>query len=226
MRLLVIEDQTELREHLAAGLRGQGYVVDTAGDGPSGWQAASTSEHDLILLDRMLPGFDGLEVLRRLRLSGSRVPVLLLTARDQVEDRVAGLDAGADDYLSKPFAVSELLARIRALLRRGQGGAGDPVIEIGDLEVDTASRSVRRGHRRLDLTAKEYALLEYLLARPGQPVTREELFTALYADEAEEASNVINVLVARLRRRLDPDGNAPLIHTRRGFGYVLSAVSP
>ncbi len=224
MRLLVIEDHEDLREHLARGLRGQGYTVDTAADGLVGWQLASAAEHDLLILDRMLPGLDGLEVLRRLRLSGSRVPVLLLTARDAVDDRVAGLDAGADDYLAKPFAVTELLARLRALLRRGAGGA-DPVIAIGDLEIDTASRAARRGERRLDLTAKEYLLLEYLALRPGATVTRQELFEALYAGEIEE-SNVVNVLVGRLRRKVDPDGMAPLIHTRRGFGYTLAAEIP
>jgi DNA-binding response OmpR family regulator len=222
MRLLVIEDHADLRDQLAAGLRAQGFQVDTAADGTSGWQLASAAEHDLIILDRMLPGLDGLDVLRRLRISGSRVPVLILTARDSIEDRVSGLDAGADDYLPKPFAVTELLARIRALLRRGTGH-GEPVVMVGDLEIDTASRAVRRGHRRIDLTAKEYALLEYLLARIGIPVTREELFSALYAGETEEVSNVVNVLVARLRKKLDPDGVAPLIHTRRGFGYTLSA---
>ena len=222
MRLLVIEDHADLRDQLAAGLRAQGFQVDTAADGTTGWQLASAAEHDLIILDRMLPGLDGLDVLRRLRISGSRVPVLILTARDSIEDRVAGLDAGADDYLPKPFAVTELLARIRALLRRGTGH-GEPVVMVGDLEIDTASRAVRRGHRRIDLTAKEYALLEYLLARIGIPVTREELFSALYAGETEEVSNVVNVLVARLRKKLDPDGVAPLIHTRRGFGYTLSA---
>jgi len=222
MRLLVVEDHADLRDQLAAGLRAQGFQVDTAPDGTSGWQLASAAEHDLIILDRMLPGLDGLDVLRRLRISGSRVPVLILTARDSIEDRVAGLDAGADDYLPKPFAVTELLARIRALLRRGTG-QGEPVVMVGDLEIDTASRAVRRGHRRIDLTAKEYALLEYLLARIGIPVTREELFSALYAGETEEVSNVVNVLVARLRKKLDPDGVAPLIHTRRGFGYTLSA---
>ena len=226
MRLLVVEDQAELREHLAAGLRSQGFAVDTAADGLAGWQAASAAEHDLIILDRMMPGLDGLEVLRRLRVSGSRVPVLLLTARDAVADRVAGLDAGADDYLPKPFAVAELLARIRALIRRGKGGAADPVVAIADLEIDTAARSVRRGTRRIDLTAKEYALLEYLLERIGVPVTREELFAKLYADETEEASNVVNVLVARLRKKIDPDGVPPLIHTRRGFGYILAVEAP
>ncbi len=221
-RLLLIEDQEDLRTQLAQGLRASGFIVDTAGDGPTGWQTASAADHDLILLDRMLPGFDGLEVLRRLRLSGSTVPVLLLTARDAVEDRVAGLDAGADDYLPKPFAVSELLARIRALLRRGRHN-GDPVVTLGELEVDTAARAVRRNDRRIDLTEREYALLEYLLSRQGAVVSRTELFQALYAHETEETSNVVNVLVARLRRKLHPPGAPIVLHTRRGFGYLLSA---
>ena len=221
-RLLLIEDNLDLRTQLALGLRTAGFVVDTAADGLEGWQAASAAEHDIILLDRMLPGLDGLEVLRRLRLSGSTVPVLLLTARDAVEDRVAGLDAGADDYLSKPFAVTELLARIRALLRRGHH-RGDPVVTLGELEVDTAARAVRRNDRRIDLTEREYALLEYMLSRQGAVVSRSELFQALYADEPEETSNVVNVLVARLRRKLHPAGAKPVLHTRRGFGYLLSA---
>lgn len=221
-RLLLIEDQADLRTQLAKGLRASGFEVDTAVDGPTGWQMASAAEHDLVLLDRMLPGFDGIEVLRRLRVSGSTVPVLLLTARDAVADRVEGLDAGADDYLPKPFAVAELLARIRALLRRGRHH-GDPVLTLGELEIDTAARAVRHHDRRIDLTEREYAMLEYLLSRQGEIVSRPELFQALYADETEETSNVVNVLVARLRRKLHPAGAPLVLHTRRGFGYILSA---
>jgi DNA-binding response OmpR family regulator len=220
MRLLLIEDNDRLRETLAAGLRTVGYQVDTAADGDAGWQAASEAAHDAIILDRMLPGLDGLEVLRRLRRSGSTVPVLLLTARDSVPDRVEGLDAGADDYLTKPFAVAELLARLRMLLRRGQHRA-DPLVTIGDLEVDTVGRTVRRAGRRLHLTPKEYTLVEYLLARPGAVVTRPELMDQLYGASDEATGNAVEVLIGRVRRKLHPPGSTPILHTRRGFGYQL-----
>ena len=222
MRLLLVEDNATLRDSLARGLTSVGYQVESVGDGEAAWQAASEARHDVIVLDRMLPGLDGIAVLQRLRRSGSAVPVLLLTACDGVEDRVQGLDAGADDYLVKPFAVSELLARIRALLRRG-GGRADPIQTIGELEIDTAARAVRRGGRRLDLTPKEYQALEYLAARPGSVVTRLELFAQLYPGEQEAGSNVIDVLIGRLRRKLHPPGVTPVLHTRRGFGYQLSS---
>jgi two-component system copper resistance phosphate regulon response regulator CusR len=225
MRLLLVEDNDLLRTSLAGGLGQVGFTVSAAADGLEGWRLASEQEFELVVLDRMLPGLDGLDLLRRLRLAGSRVPVLLLTARDAVEDRVAGLEAGADDYLTKPFAVAELIARLRALLRRGRGG-GDPVVALADLEVDTAARLARRGGRRLDLSAKEYALLELLLARRGEAVTRQEVLERLYAQEGESASNVVEVLVGRLRRKLHPPGARPLLHTRRGFGYVLAEEEP
>lgn len=224
-RLLVVEDHPELRENLARGLRATGYTVDLAGDGPTGLAAAQEAVHDLLILDRMLPGLDGVELLRRLRRAGSAVPVLLLTARDTVQDRVDGLDAGADDYLPKPFAAEELLARVRALLRRGSHRA-DPVVEIGDLEVDTTARIAKRGNRRLDLTAREFALLDRLVERPDQVVSSTELVDLLYGADGEEQRNALAVLVGRLRRKLDPDSKAPLLHTRRGFGYVLSATAP
>ncbi len=221
MRLLLIEDNDELRASLARGLGSVGYAVDTAADGAAGWQAAAAAEHDLIILDRMLPHLDGLEVLRRLRRSGSTVPVLLLTARDTVQDRVEGLDAGADDYLVKPFAVAELLARIRALGRRG-AHRPDPVITVDDLEVDTVARTVRRAGRRIDLTPKEYAVLEHLILRAGAVVTRMELVDQVYAGETAGTSNIVDALIARLRRKLHPPGSLPIIHTRRGFGYECS----
>ncbi len=219
-RLLLIEDNDRLRETLAVGLRAQGYAVDVAADGLEGWRLASDAAHDLIILDRMMPGLDGLEVLRRLRTSGSSVPVLLLTARDEVEDRVQGLDAGADDYLTKPFAVNELLARLRTLLRRGQHRA-DPVVVLEDMEIDTVARSVRRAGRRLHVTPKEYSLIDYLLARPGEVISRAELARQLYDDDSEASANAIEVLVMRLRRKLHPPGALPVLHTRRGFGYQL-----
>jgi DNA-binding response OmpR family regulator len=225
MRLLLIEDNDRLRDTLAAGLRSVGYDVEVAVDGLSGWQLASEALHDLIILDRMLPGLDGIEVLRRLRQSGSTVPVLLLTARDEVQDRVEGLDAGADDYLTKPFAVAELLARLRMLLRRGQHRA-DPMVVLGDLEIDTVGRTVRRAGRRLSVTPKEYALIEYLLARPGSVVSRPELMEHLYGADDDATGNAVEVLVGRLRRKLHPPGTEPILHTRRGFGYQLGGEAP
>jgi two-component system response regulator PhoP len=225
MRLLLIEDNAQLRDLLAQGLRAQGFAVDTACDGGSGWTMASEARHDLIILDRMLPALDGIEVLRRLRRAKSSVLVLLLTAKDTVEDRVEGLDAGADDYLTKPFSVAELLARIRNLLRRGQH-LSDPVPTIADLEVDTVSRTVRRAGRRIDLTPKEFQVLEYLIARPKAVVSRMELFEQLYGQEQGATSNVIDVLIGRLRRKLHPPGAVPLLHTRRGFGYQLAIDEP
>ena len=223
-RLLLIEDEDNLRTSLRDGLVAAGFHVDMAADGADGWELAANAGHDLILLDRMLPKLDGLEILRRMRRAGSAVPVLLLTARDTITDRVEGLDAGADDYLVKPFAVAELLARIHALLRRGAHRA-DPMVRLGDLEVDTAARAVRRGGRRIDLTPREYAVLDCLIARAGSVVTRLELADALGSIEDEPASNVIDVLIARLRRKLQPAGTTALVHTRRGFGYVLSTTA-
>ena len=225
MRLLIIEDNDRLRESLVSGLRSVGHTVDAAADGSEGWLVASEARHDLIILDRMLPGLDGLEVLRRLRRARSTVPVLLLTARDSVQDRVDGLDAGADDYLTKPFAVAELLARLRSLQRRGQHRS-DPVVSVGDLEVDTVGRVLRRGGRRIDLTPKEYALIELLLTRPGGVVTRPELMEHLYGADDETSGNSLEVLIGRLRRKLHPPGAAPVLHTRRGFGYQLGGDAP
>ena len=223
MRLLLIEDNDRLRETLSTGLRAQGYTVDTAADGLEGWRLASEAEHDLIILDRMMPGMDGIEILRRLRTSGSSLPILMLTARDAVPDRVEGIDAGADDYLTKPFAVAELLARLRMLLRRGHHRA-DPIVKIGDLEIDTVSHSARRGDRRIHITPKEYALIDYLLARPGEVVSRVELAKQLYDNEDDTGQNAIEVLVMRLRRKLHPPGAPPVLHTRRGFGYELGGL--
>lgn len=223
MRLLLIEDNDRLRETLSTGLRAQGYNVDTAADGLEGWRLASEAEHDLIILDRMMPGMDGIEILRRLRTSGSSVPVLMLTARDAVPDRVEGIDAGADDYLTKPFSVAELLARLRMLLRRGHHRA-DPIVKIGDLEIDTVSHSARRGGRRIHITPKEYALIDYLLARPSEVVSRSELAKHLYENEDDTGQNAVEVLVMRLRRKLQPPGTQPVLHTRRGFGYELGGL--
>jgi DNA-binding response OmpR family regulator len=222
MKLLLIEDNDRLRETLCSGLSAQGYEVESASDGTTGWQIASEATHDLIILDRMLPGLDGVEILKRLRTSGSSIPVLMLTARDAVPDRVEGIDAGADDYLTKPFAVAELLARIRMLLRRGHHRA-DPIVQIGELEIDTVSHCARRGGRRIHITPKEYALIDYLLARPSEIISRSELAKHLYENDDDAGQNAVEVLVMRLRRKLQPPGSKPVLHTRRGYGYQLGA---
>lgn len=219
MRLLLIEDYAPLRLAISQALELQGYAVDIAPDGVEGRWFATTTAHDLIILDIMLPGIDGLSLLRELRQGGNRAHVLLITARDSVEDRIAGLDLGADDYLVKPFAMGELLARVRALIRRGYE-IKNPLITVGDLVVDTTNRRVRRGERAIDLTPREYTLLEYLVLRQGTLVTREQIREHLYDFAADADSNVINVYIGYLRRKLGDDPE-PLVHTRRGQGYLL-----
>lgn len=224
MRLLLIEDYAPLRRSTALGLREAGFAVDESGDGEEGCWYATSNAYDVIILDLMLPGMDGLSILRRLRQSGSPTHVLVLTARDAVEDRIAGLDAGADDYLVKPFAFEELLARVRALTRRAYVQK-DPVVRIEDLEVDTAAREVRRGGERVALTPREFALLEFLAMRAGQLVTRADIWEHCYDFQSESASNVIDVYIGYLRRKLECTGQAKLIHTRRGQGYILGAAT-
>lgn len=220
MEILIIEDNRRLAAAVARGLADEGYRVEVAHDGGSGLDRAVAGEHDAIILDLMLPELDGMTVLSRLRQRGRTTPVLILTARGELDDRVAGLDGGADDYLAKPFAFEELLARLRAIVRRGQGAASN-VICIDDLEVDTLAKTVRRGGRAITLSAREYAVLEYLARRPGRTVTRDQLLDALYEPGDEPASNVIDVYIGQLRRKLDTDQQRRLIHTRRGLGYVL-----
>ncbi|HEX4422998.1 MAG TPA: response regulator transcription factor [Kofleriaceae bacterium] len=220
MRLLVIEDYRPLRESLVRGLGDAGYAVDATGDGAEGLWYAENHPYDVIILDLMLPGRDGLGILRTLRAAGNATHVLVLTARDTVADRVAGLDVGADDYLVKPFAFDELLARLRAMVRRRYDRA-DPVIRIADLEVDTRARRARRAGQGIELSAREYALLEYLAHRTGDIVSRTELWDHAYDEAAEPGSNVLDVHISHLRKKID-DGHArKLIHTRRGQGYVL-----
>jgi two-component system copper resistance phosphate regulon response regulator CusR len=225
MRLLVVEDDTHLAELLARGLREQRYAVDVAADGEHAIYQAAVFEYDALVLDVGLPGRSGLDVCRELRRRGSRVPVLLLTARDAVPDRVAGLDAGADDYLVKPFALDELYARLRAQLRRGHE-LRPPTLVVADLEVDTGARLARRAGRDLALTGKEYAMLEYLARHAGRVVGRAELSEHVWDENHDPASNAIEVYVNRLRRKLEAPGAVPLIHTRRGAGYLLSAPDP
>ncbi len=220
MRVLLIEDYEPLRASVAQGLREAGFAVDTAVDGEEGWWQARTGEYDVIVLDLMLPGLDGLTILRRLREQGRQTHVLVLTARDALEDRVKGLNLGADDYLVKPFAFDELLARIRALIRR-RYDVKSPVIHVGDLEIDTNARTVRRSGEAIELTAREYALLELLALKAGQLVSRTEIWEHLYELESTAQSNVVDVYVGYLRRKIERPGSPPLIHTRRGQGYLL-----
>lgn len=220
MRVLLVEDFEPLARSLAQGLREAGYAVDDAKDGDEGLALAETNAYDGILLDLMIPKVDGLSFLARLRSRGSNAAVLILTARDQVSDKVTGLDLGADDYMTKPFALDELLARLRAVIRR-RYQAPSNVVRIGDLELDAAGRAVRRAGRAITLSAREYALLEYLAMRRGQVVTRSEIHEHVYDFATEPASNVIDVYVGYLRKKIDDGQTIKLIRTHRGLGYSL-----
>lgn len=219
VRILVIEDEEKIRQFLQRGLSLEGYRIDTAADGQTGLDLARENLPDLVLLDLMLPGMDGLEVCRRIR-AVSDVPVLMLTAKETVEDRVTGLDAGADDYLVKPFAFDELLARVRALLRRSQP-TQPQVFRFADLELDTGTRQGRRGGRTFDLTAKEYELLEMFMRHPRQVLTRDLIFDRVWNYDFGGESNIIEVYVRYLRQKTEFDDLPRLIHTVRGIGYVL-----
>ena len=222
MRILVVEDETKLAQALAKGLEAQHYDVVVAPTGEDGFFHTNAEVFDLVILDLMLPGRSGLEILTVLRQRGLQTPVLILTARDGIDDRVRGLDLGADDYLVKPFAFPELLARIRALLRRGRP-ADVLRLKVADLELDTATRKVTRGRRVLDLTARELELLEYLLRHQGHLVSREMLAHEVWKEprRATPLDNVIDVQMARLRKKVDVDADQRLIHTVRGVGFVL-----
>lgn len=222
MRILVIEDEARLADYLRKGLSESGYVVDVAHDGIDGRHLALEGEYDLVLLDVMLPGVDGFGVLRDLR-ERKDTPVLMLTARDKVEDRVQGLKGGADDYLVKPFAFSELLARVEALLRRGSSRTAQPLttMRLGELEVDLARRKAMRAGKRLDLTPKEFNLLALLLRRQGEVLSRTVLAEQVWDLNFDSETNVIDVAVRRLRAKLDEGFDKPMLHTVRGMGYVL-----
>lgn len=220
MKLLLVEDYEPLQRSLAQGLREAGYTLDVSGEGQEGLWYAQGGTYDAIVLDLMLPGLSGLELLRRLRGAGDQTHVLILTAMDRVEDRVAGLDAGADDYLVKPFAFEELLARLNALIRR-RYGRKTPLLELDDLSLDRAARVVRRGERVLNLTPRQFTLLEVLVLRAGEVVPRSDLWEQLYAFDAEPNSNLLEVYVAQVRKKLEEGGEARLIHTHRGVGYSL-----
>jgi DNA-binding response OmpR family regulator len=221
--VLFVEDSPRLRKYVGEGLRTAGYALDSAADGEEGLHLAGSNDYDAIVLDIMLPKMDGLTVLRRLRQGGSKTHVLLLTAKDAVEDRVRGLERGADDYLVKPFAMEELRARVQALVRR-RYGIKSPTIQCGGLTIDTAGRKVYRDREPIVLRPREYALLEYLVARRGEVVTRGEIERHIYDDEVELKSNVVDSAIYQLRKLLDRPGESPPIETRRGMGYVLECV--
>ncbi len=219
-RILIIEDEPEIANYLRRGLVLEGFHVTVAADGPAGLAAAREMPHDLVILDLMLPGIDGLEVARRLR-AASDVPIIILTARDAVADRVRGLENGADDYLVKPFAFEELLARIRVQLRRRQASSGSEVLHFGNLTLDTAARELRVGERRVELTAKEYDLLELFMRHPNQVLTREVIYDRVWGYDFGGESNIIEVYVRYLRQKLEAHGEPRVIHTVRGAGYIL-----
>jgi DNA-binding response OmpR family regulator len=221
MRVLVVEDSRPIRESVAQALAEEGYAVDSAADGKEGLWYAKGNAYDALILDIMLPGLDGISILKSIRREGARAAVLLLTAKDTIKDRVAGLDAGADDYLVKPFALPELLSRVRALVRR-RYDQKDPVIRVGALEIDTAARNVKLAGCVIDLTSREFALLEFLARRKGQVVSRSDIWEHLYDFDASATSNVVDVYVGYLRRKLHVPGKPSLISTRRGQGYVLA----
>jgi two-component system response regulator PhoP len=221
VRVLIVEDEPRLAENIARSLReSAGYAVDIAPDGQEGLFLAESNAYDLLLLDLMLPGLNGMELLTRIRKLGQQSPVLVVTARDEKESVVALLNAGADDYLTKPFDLGELLARAKALIRRGKGQTS-PLLAIGDLELNTVNRTVRRGERTITLTAMEYRVLEYLAHRPQAVVSKTELLEHLYDYNWEKFSNVIEVYISGLRRKLDDGSERQLIHTVRGQGYIL-----
>lgn len=220
MRILLVEDEVDLNDIISKRLDLAGYSVDSCFDGQSALDYINMADYDAIILDIMLPGLDGLAVLQKLRQAGNLVPVLLLTAKDSVEDRVAGLDTGADDYLVKPFSFAELLARIRVLTRKAAGNPTN-VYQLADLIVDTESRSVKRGGREISLSAKEFALLEYLIRNQGAVLTREQIERNIWNFDYEGGSNIIDVYIRYLRRKIDDDFTRKLIHTVRGIGYVL-----
>src|SRR3954471_22903713 len=219
-RVLIVDDEPAVRAALDRALRLDGYEITLAADGREALDSLADTRHDAVVLDVAMPGLDGLEVCRRLRAAGDRTPVLMLTARDAVDDRVAGLDAGADDYLVKPFALRELRARVRALVRRAEPAAG-AVMRFSDLELDPLSRDVRRAGRPVELSRTEFSLLELFLARPRQVLSRSEIFERVWGYDFGSTSNALGVYVGYLRRKTEAGGEPRLLHTVRGVGYIL-----
>src|SRR5438309_1182833 len=221
MRILLVEDEEKVSRFVVRGLTEESFAVDSASDGLTGLELATTYNYDLIVLDLMLPELNGTELLRRIRLTDHRVPILMLTARDAVSDKVEHLEAGADDYLTKPFAFAELMARIKALLRRGSIDRPN-VLRVADLEVDRLSQQVRRASRRVELTAKEYALLEYLMANAGRVLSRTMIIDHVWDQSFDGATNIVDVYVRHLRSKVDDGHETRLIRTVRGVGYKIS----
>lgn len=225
MRLLLIEDHAPLRNAVGQYLREAGYIVDAAETGDEGLWAATENPYDAILLDLMLPGVDGMEILRRLRAKGNPVHILVISARDGLEDRLEALDAGADDYLVKPFPLSEALARVRALLRRSYAKKS-PLMRVADVTLDPVRRTVVRSGREIDLTALEYRLLEYLFYRAGEVVSRTDIWERVFEDSSGGSSNTVDVYIGYLRKKLNAEAEPDIIHTRRGQGYLVEEAAP
>jgi two-component system, OmpR family, copper resistance phosphate regulon response regulator CusR len=225
MRLLLVEDEKKVADFIARGLRAERYAVDLASDGLSGWQMAQSVDYDLIILDLMLPGLSGTELLRRLRQRGANAAVLVLTARDATGDKVENFEAGADDYLTKPFAFAELLVRVKALLRRPPVNRSH-VLRVADLELDRLTQQVRRGGKRIELTSKEYALLKYLAAHPGRVLSRTMIIEHVWDESFEGLTNIVDVYVRHLRAKVDEPFPTKLIQTIRGAGYALAEDQP
>ena len=223
MRILIVEDEHKISAYLKRGLEEQGYAVDTAFTGIEALDWVQAAPYDLIILDIMLPEIDGITLCRELRVRGMRMPILMLTARDAIDDRVTGLDAGADDYLIKPFAFNELLARVRALLRRNQDAPKVTTLQVGDLVLDTLARRVSREGKRIDLTPKEYAILEFLMREQGRVLTRTQIAEHVWNYEVYNQSNIVDVYIRNLRRKVDDGYQLKLIRTVRGVGYQISA---
>jgi DNA-binding response OmpR family regulator len=220
MRILIVEDEKKLCELIERALKAERYAVDTAVDGTNGWALANAYDYDLIILDLMLPGLTGGEILQRIRRKNQQVPILILTARDATEEKVRNFEAGADDYLTKPFAFAELLMRVKALLRRGPVSRSS-VLRVGDLEVDRLSQHVKRAGKRIELTPKEYALLEYLAANPGRVFSRTMIIEHVWDQSFEGLTNIVDVYVRHLRSKVDDPFPTKLIRTVRGVGYGL-----
>lgn len=224
-KILIVEDDAETARYITQGLSEEGHVVDVVGDGREGLYQASSGLFDLIVLDRMMPGMEGLALLRALRASGVMTPVILLSALATVDERIRGLEAGGDDYLVKPFSFAELVARVAALMRRrpAEGGQEETMITVGDLEIDCLKRLVRRGNRTIELQPREYKLLEFLARNEGKVVTRTMLIERVWDYHFDPGTNVVDVHISRLRRKVDAEFTRPLLHTVRGAGYRLSA---
>ncbi len=221
MRLLIVEDERKVADVIVRGLRAESFAVDVAYDGNSGWEMASAVNYDLIILDLMLPGMDGTELIKRLRRKGGKAAILVLTARDATPDKVENFEAGADDYLTKPFAFAELLVRVKALLRRPPANV-DHILRVADLEIDRLGQQVRRAGKRIDLTSKEYALLEYMVSHAGRVLTRTMIIEHVWDESFEGLTNIVDVYVRHLREKVDEPFGAKLIRTVRGAGYCLS----